>query len=793
MSQPRQESSQNVSGADVIQPDAKIFDYHNPAGGWGALKSVGKHLLHSRSPALNARSLFKLNQPDGFDCPGCAWGDPEHGSSFEFCENGVKAVTWEATAKRVTREFFARHSVSELKTWDDYRLEDQGRLVEPMRYNAETDHYEPIAWDDALELIAAELKALPTPDDAIFYTSGKAGNESAYVFQLLARLYGTNNLPDCSNMCHEASGVALNAALGTGKGSARLEDFEKAEAIFVFGQNPGTNHPRMLGVLREAAERGATIVTFNTLKERGLEKFADPQKPFEMLHNGSHRISSHYFRPKLGGDMAVVRGMAKALFARDAAGEDVLDHDFLAAHTAHFEAYRACVEATEWTALEAQSGLTREEMAQAAELYARSNATIACWAMGITQHVHSVPTVREIVNLLMLRGNLGKPGAGTSPVRGHSNVQGDRTMGIYEQPSDALLDALEAKYGRPMPREHGVDSVAAVEAMRDRPGKVFIGLAGNFTRAISDSVVTEKAMANCRLTAFISTKLNRSHLVTGEQALILPCIGRSEIDRSMDRNGVAGKPQLITVEDSMSMVHGSAGINKPADKALRSEIAILTGIAERLFDEKSPAQESAGSEAVDWAAMREDYDVIREHIAAVIPGFEDFNSRVRAPRGFWLANPVARLEFGTATGKAEFSDDALPTVVMHQRLASREGWLTLQTMRSHDQYNTTVYGYDDRYRGIEGGRRVIFLNREDIARLGFEAGQWVDLIGESDDGVTRRVDGFKIVAYDTPQGCAAAYYPETNPLIPLDHKGDFSHTPASKSIAVKLEASTRLA
>ncbi|GHB32431.1 FdhF/YdeP family oxidoreductase [Salinicola rhizosphaerae] len=779
--------SQSSQEPQAITPsaehDPKVFEYHNPAGGWGALMSVGKHLLHSRSPALNARSLFKLNQPDGFDCPGCAWGDPEHGSSFEFCENGVKAVTWEATAKRVTRDFFARHSVSELKTWDDYRLEDQGRLVEPMRYNAETDHYEPIAWEAALDLIAAELKALPTPDDGIFYTSGKAGNESAYVFQLLARLYGTNNLPDCSNMCHEASGVALNAALGIGKGSARLEDFEKAEAIFVFGQNPGTNHPRMLGVLREAAERGANIVTFNTLKERGLEKFADPQKPFEMLHNGSHRISSHYFRPKLGGDMAVVRGMAKALFERDAAGEDVLDHAFMAEHTVHLDAYRARVEATEWASLEAQSGLSKREMEEAAELYARSKASIACWAMGITQHKHSVATIREIVNLLMLRGNLGKPGAGTSPVRGHSNVQGDRTMGIFEKPSKALLDALEKRYGRPMPREFGVDSVAAVEAMRDAPGKVFIGLAGNFTRAISDSVVTERAMANCRLTAFISTKLNRSHLITGDQALILPCLGRSEIDRN-----AAGKSQLITVEDSMSMVHGSAGINKPADKSLRSEISILTGIAERLF-----ADDPLASDLVDWAAMREDYDVIRDHIADVIPGFVDFNQRVRKPRGFWLVNPAYELRFPTASGKAEFSDTELPEEVMHQRLAARDGWLTLQTMRSHDQYNTTVYGYNDRYRGIENGRQVIFLNQDDIARLGFEAGQWVDLIGESEDGVTRRVDGFKIVAYDTPQGCAAAYYPETNPLIPLDHKGDFSHTPASKSIAVKLQASTRLA
>ncbi|WNL42530.1 FdhF/YdeP family oxidoreductase [Halomonas sp. PAMB 3264] len=770
-------SSQKPADKKAREHDPDVGTYRNPAGGWGALKAVGQHLLHSRSPATNARSLLKLNQPDGFDCPGCAWGDPEHGSSFEFCENGVKAVTWEATAKKVKRDFFARYSVTELKSWDDYRLEDQGRLVEPMAYNAETDHYEPIGWDEALTLIADELKALPTPDDAIFYTSGKACNESAYVFQLLARLYGTNNLPDCSNMCHEASGVALGDALGTGKGSVRLEDFEHAEAIFVFGQNPGTNHPRMLGTLREAAERGAIIASFNPLHERGLEKFADPQKPLEMLHNGSHRISSHYFCPKLGGDMAAVRGIAKALFEREAGGETVLDHTFLSEHTEQLEAYQTLVEATPWGAIEAQSGLTRAEMEKAAELYARSNATIICWAMGITQHEHSVPTVREIVNLLMLRGNLGRLGTGTSPVRGHSNVQGDRTMGIFEQPSDELLDALEARYKRSMPREHGVDSVAAVAAMRDAPGKVFVGLAGNFTRAISDTFVAEAAMSQCRLTAFISTKLNRSHLITGEKALILPCLGRSEIDKT------GGKTQLITVEDSMSMVHGSAGINRPASRHLPSEIALLTQLGEKLV----------GSEAVDWAAMRNDYDVIREHVAEVIPGFDNFNERVRVPRGFWLGNPTAERTFPTESGKAVFSDAPLPKDVMHQRMAAREGWLTLQTMRSHDQYNTTIYGYNDRYRGIENGRQVVFLNKADIERLGVSAGQWVDLVGESEDGVQRRVEGFKVVAYDTPAGCAAAYYPETNPLVPLSHKGEGSHTPAYKSIAIRLEPSARIA
>lgn len=772
MSESRQESPRITPMPDADH-DARVHEYDNPAGGWGALKAVNKHLWHSGQATSNSFSLLKMNQPDGFDCPGCAWGDPKHGSSFEFCENGVKAITWEATSKRVSREFFEKHSVSELKTWDDYHLEDEGRLVEPMRYNPETDHYEPISWDAALDFIADELKALPTPDDAIFYTSGKASNESAYVFQLLARLYGTNNMPDCSNMCHEASGVALGSALGVGKGSTQLEDFEKADAIFIFGQNPGTNHPRMLGVLREAAERGADIVSFNPLKERGLEKFQDPQKAWEMMSNGSHRISNHYFRPKLGGDMAAVRGMAKALFEREAAGETVLDHDFLATHTAFLEDYRTRVTATDWATLEAQSGMSKADMEEAAAIYARSNATICCWAMGITQHKHSVITVREIVNLLMLCGNLGKPGAGTAPVRGHSNVQGDRTMGIFEKPSKALLDSLENKYGRPMPREWGVDSVGAVAAMRDNPGKIFVGLAGNFTRAISDSVVAERAMANCRLTAFISTKLNRSHLVHGDQALILPCLGRTEIDRNE-----AGKSQLITVEDSMSMVHGSAGISKPSADSLRSEIAILTGLAERLV----------GREVVDWASLREDYDVIREHIADVIPGFHDFNNRVRQHRGFWLGNPIAELTFGTETGKAEFSDAELPEAVIHQQMGQRQGWVTLQTMRSHDQYNTTIYGYDDRYRGISNGRQVIFLNQDDISRLGFADGQMVNLVGESDDGVERRADGFKIVAYDTPQGCAAAYYPETNPLIPLSHHGDFSHTPASKSIAIRLEA-----
>ncbi|WP_106476152.1 FdhF/YdeP family oxidoreductase [Phytohalomonas tamaricis] len=756
----------------------RIYDYHHPAAGWGALKAVGIHLKHSGAPLSNVRSLLKMNQPDGFDCPGCAWGDPEHGSSFEFCENGVKAVTWETTAKRVTPKFFKSYSVTEMKQWDDYRLEDQGRLTSPMRYNRATDHYEPVSWSDAFALVGQHLKALDDPDQALFYTSGKAGNESAYLFQLFARLYGTNNLPDCSNMCHEASGTGLIEALGIGKGSVLLDDFEKAEAIFTFGQNPGTNHPRMMGTLREAAERGCEIVAFNTLKERGLERFADPQKKFEMARRGSHRISSMYLCPKLGGDMAAIRGMAKVVFERDARDGDVLDREFLAKYTTQFDEYRALVEATGWEVIESQSGLTRDEITQAAEIYIRSKATIICWAMGITQHEHSVATVREIVNFLLLRGNIGKPGAGTCPVRGHSNVQGDRTVGVNEKAPEWFMAALEKFYGVTLKRDHGHDTVSAIGAMRDGKCKVFIGLAGNFARATSDSNVCEQALESCNLTVHISTKLNRSHLVTGKDALILPCIGRVEIDAKPD-----GSPQLITVEDSMSMVHGSAGIHKPASKELLSEASIIAGIAEQTL----------GSDVVKWTWLAEDYDRIRDHIAQIIPGFHDFNARVREHRGFWLGNPGARREFPTATGKANFLAAQLPVAVLHQKLAKKQGWVTLQTMRSHDQYNTTIYGYNDRYRGVEGQRRVVFLNKADMARLGVTKGQWVDLIGIEDDGVQRRAESFRVVEYDTPEGCAAAYYPETNPLIPLDSVGFKSNTPNSKSVAIRIVPSTRIA
>ncbi|MBZ9558695.1 MULTISPECIES: FdhF/YdeP family oxidoreductase [unclassified Modicisalibacter] len=767
----------------------RIAPYPGPAGGWGALKSVGRHLLHNQSPLKGSRSLLATNQPEGFDCPGCAWGDPEHESSFEFCENGVKAVSWETTAKRVTRRFFAQHTVSEMRGWDDFRLEDQGRLTEPMRYDAASDRYQPIDWEDAFALIADHLAAID-PDRALFYTSGRASNEAAYLYQLFARVYGTNNLPDCSNMCHEASGLGMTASLGVGKGTVTLEDFEHADAILVFGQNPGTNHPRMLGDLRRAAERGAAILTFNPLRERGLERFADPQNALEMLSGGSHRISSHYFQPKLGGDMAAVRGIAKALFTMIDDGDYTPDRAFLDTLTEGLDAWRARVEATDWAHIEAQSGLSRDELARAATVYAHSRRVIATWAMGITQHVHSVDTVREIVNLLLLGGHVGREGAGLCPVRGHSNVQGNRTVGIDEKAPGWLIDALEARYGRPLPRRPGHNTVSAIAALERGDSDVFVALGGNFARATPDTPRTEAALGRTRLNVQISTKLNRSHLMIGEDALILPCLGRSE----HDHQGPDGEIQAISVEDSMSMVHASRGRVAPASPALRSEPAIVAGIAEATLA-RTPSRETAAGQPLDWQNWVSDYDRIRAEIEAVIPGFEAFNARLRQPRGFALDNPARQRRFPTPSGKAMFSRAELPEAVMHQRLHERRdaGWLTLQTLRSHDQYNTTIYGYDDRYRGVHGQRRVLFINAGDLARLGLRDGDWVDLVGEPHQDRERRAAAFRLVSYAIPAGCCAAYYPETNPLVPLESVGIGTDTPTSKAVAIRLERSRRLA
>ncbi|MDK4740492.1 FdhF/YdeP family oxidoreductase [Rhizobium sp. CNPSo 3464] len=746
------------------------------AGGWGALKSCGKRLLQSGAPLSGARAMLRANQPDGFDCPGCAWGDPEHGSSFEFCENGVKAVAWEATEKRANPTFFAAHTVSELRRLSDYELELNGRLTHPMRYDAASDRYLPVAWEEAFAEIGSVLKGLDNPNRAEFYTSGRASNEAAFLYQLFVRLYGTNNFPDCSNMCHEASGVALKQAIGVGKGTVLLEDFEEADAIFVIGQNPGTNHPRMLGDLRRAAMRGARVVVFNPVREKGLERFSDPQDKVEMLRGGSTEIASHYFQPQLGGDMAAVRGMSKAVFAADdaaiAAGlPSILDQAFLAEHAAGFADYRAAVEATSWADIEDQSGLSRAEIEQAAAVYINAERVICTWAMGVTQHVHSVATIREIANFMFLRGNIGKPGAGLCPVRGHSNVQGDRTVGINEKPPEDFLAALEKEFGFAVPREHGHNVLAAIGAMLDGSAQAFIGLGGNFARATPDSALVEKALRHLKLTVHIATKPNHSHLMPGEIAFILPCLGRTEMDLNAD-----GQSQLISVEDSMSMVHGSAGINRPASPHLLSEVAIIAGIAAA----------TVGDAHVDWDRLANDYDRIRDHIEATIPGFERYNERLRKPRGFHLRNSAAHREWNTTAGKATFSSGSLPEETVHQRARKGGGRFALQTFRSHDQYNTTVYGLDDRYRGVYGERQVIFINPDDLAALGAGSGERVDVIGEYSDGVERKAADFRLVPYDIPRGSIAGYYPELNVLVPLASAGEESDTPTSKSIMVSL-------
>ncbi|WP_454256160.1 FdhF/YdeP family oxidoreductase [Pseudomonas sp. Marseille-Q8238] len=761
-----------------LQPvDPRYKPYRGAAAGWGALRSVAHFWLDSKQPFKNLRALLKTNQNGGFDCPGCAWGDSPEDGHIKFCENGAKAVNWEATKRRVDAAFFNRYSVSQLREQSDYWLEYQGRLTEPLRYDAASDRYRAVSWDDAFALIAQHLNALDSPNQAEFYTSGRASNEAAYLYQLFVRAFGSNNFPDCSNMCHEASGVALGESIGVGKGSVTFADFEHADAIFVLGQNPGTNHPRMLEPLREAVKRGAQVVAFNPLKERGLERFQHPQHALEMLTNGSEPLNTAFFRPALGGDMAAMRGIAKFLLQWEreaqAAGEaTVFDHAFIAEHTQGLEAYLALLDASPWDTLVQQSGLNLQEIEQAACMYRRAERVIICWAMGITQHHHSVAIIQEIVNLQLLRGNIGRPGAGLCPVRGHSNVQGDRTMGINERPPVALLDALERRFQFKVPREDGHNTVEAINAMLEGRARVFIGLGGNFAQATPDSPRTHQALRNCALTVQISTKLNRSHLMTGHDALILPCLGRTDIDNQ------ASGPQAVTVEDSFSMVHASYGQLKPLSTQMRSEPAIVAGIAKATL----------GNHPVDWDAMSADYSRIRELIADTIPGFTDFNQRLQHPGGFYLGNAAGARRWNTAVGKARFMANTLPTSLLHDkvRATGETPDLILQTLRSHDQYNTTIYGLDDRYRGVKGQRDVVFANEADIRRLGYEPGQKVDLTSLWSDGIERRISGFTLLAFDIPEGQAAAYYPETNPLVPLESIGIGSHTPTSKFIAIRV-------
>ncbi|MEC6744560.1 FdhF/YdeP family oxidoreductase [Pseudomonas qingdaonensis] len=766
------------------KPVPRYKPYHGAAGGWGALRSVAQAWIGSDNALKNIRALLKTNQNGGFDCPGCAWGDSPESGMVKFCENGAKAVNWEATKRRVDAAFFARHSVTSLLGQSDYWLEYQGRLTEPMVYNPSNDRYQPISWDNAFALIARHLNGLTSPDQAEFYTSGRASNEAAYLYQLFVRAYGTNNFPDCSNMCHEASGVALGQSVGVGKGTVTFDDFEHADAIFVWGQNPGTNHPRMLEPLREAVKRGAQVVCVNPLKERGLERFQHPQHPLEMLTNGDRPTNTAYFRPALGGDMALLRGMAKFLLqwereAQATGAPAMFDHAFIAEHTAAVEAYLEVVEASSWEQIVQQSGLGLADIEQAARMYARAEKVIMCWAMGITQHRHSVPTIQEIANLMLLRGNLGVPGAGLCPVRGHSNVQGDRTMGINERPPVALLDALERRFGFAVPRHNGHNTVEAIRAMLDGKARVFIGLGGNFAQATPDTERTAQALRNCELTVQISTKLNRSHLIHGQQALILPCLGRTDID--LQGEG----PQAVTVEDSFSMVHASNGQLKPLSRQMRSEPAVIAGIAAATL----------GSKPVDWHWLVADYGRIRELIADTIPGFEGFNQRLQHPGGFYLGNSAGQRQWKTPSGRANFKANALPDDLLHEsvRASGQVPDLIMQSMRSHDQYNTTIYGLDDRYRGVKGQRDVLFANEADIIRLGFNPGDKADIVSLWGDGRERRVKGFTLLAFDIPAGQAAAYYPEVNPLVPLESVGDGSHTPTSKFVAIRIEAASATA
>ncbi|PXW98234.1 FdhF/YdeP family oxidoreductase [Mycolicibacterium moriokaense] len=744
---------------------------HEAAGVKAVMVSLQRG-LQSMGAARTAAALARLNQRHGFDCPGCAWPE-EHGGRklAEFCENGAKAVAEEATTRVVTPEFFARHSIADLEGRPEYWLSQQGRLTQPVVLRAGDDHYRAIDWDDAYRLIAEELRALDSPNEALFYTSGRTSNEAAFLYQLLVRSFGTNNLPDCSNMCHESSGTALTEAIGIGKGSVTVEDITLADLIVIAGQNPGTNHPRMLSVLEKAKANGAKIIAVNPLPEAGLIRFKDPQKVRGVVGHGVP-IADEFVQIRLGGDMALFAGLGRLLLeADDAAPGTVLDREFIAAHCAGFDEYQARTRAVDIETVLAATGIDRAQLELVANMMMASQRTIVCWAMGLTQHRHAVPTISEVSNLLLMRGMIGKPGAGLCPVRGHSNVQGDRTMGIWEKMPEKFLAALDDRFGIVSPREHGLDTVDAIRAMRDGRAKVFMGMGGNFATATPDTAVTEAALRSCSLTVQVSTKLNRSHLVHGATALILPSLGRT------DRDIQNGAKQQVSVEDSMSMVHLSRGSLHPPNDQVRSEVAIVCQLARTLLGPDHP---------VPWEQFNDDYDTIRDAIAAVVPGCDDYNRRVRAPDGFQLPHgPRDAREFPTSTGRANFTNDPLQWVPVPQ------GRLILQTMRSHDQYNTTIYGLDDRYRGVKGGRRVVFVNPADIERFGLSDGDRVDLVSEFTNGdgqlQERRAKDFKVVGYSTPVGNAAAYYPETNPLVPLDHTAARSNTPVSKAIVIRME------
>ncbi len=742
----------------------KISKPKEVAAGLPALVSSTKHLRDEQNFANCTSALFNMNQMDGFDCPGCAWPDPDDERSRlgEYCENGVKAIAEEATAKRVTPEFFQQHSIQELSTWSDYQLGKSGRLTHPMILKEGASHYEKISWEAAFQAIATELNSLNSPDEAIFYTSGRTSNEAAFLYQLFVRQYGTNNLPDCSNMCHESSGVALSQTLGIGKGSVKLEDFYITDLVIVIGQNPGTNHPRMLSALQKAKKAGAKIISINPLPETGLIRFKHPQSPSDMMGRGT-TLTDLFLPVRINEDIALLKAILKLLIEKDQE-QTLFDHDFIASQTTAYQDFINDITQYDFDTLVQRSGVSEKKIKKAARMIARADKIITCWAMGLTQHKNGVANIQEVVNLLLLKGSVGRPGAGTCPVRGHSNVQGDRTMGIWEKPKPAFLDKLAANFEFEPPRHHGFNTVESIEAMHEGKAKVFFAMGGNFISATPDTNYTAEALQNCNLTVQVSTKLNRSHVITGKRAIILPCLGRTE--RDVQGSG----EQFVSVENSMGIVHSSTGTMTPASKHLLSEPAIVCELAKATLGEKSK---------VNWHLYQNEYDLVRDAIESTITGFENYNGRVRSGYGFYLPNCARDGDFKTATGKANFTINPLSDINL-----SEEEYL-MMTIRSHDQFNTTIYGLDDRYRGIYNGRRVILMNKADIKARGWKQGQHLDLVSIY-DGIERKALRFMIVEYPIPTKCVATYFPEANVLVPVNHFADKSHTPISKSVVVQL-------
>ena len=771
------ENDHETRGSLCAQPpieteSIRVTSPANVAAGFKSVFKAAEFTLKEPGLARGIAALTHLNQFDGIDCPGCAWPDPDRERSLnEYCENGVKAIAEEATAKRCTPDFFRTWSVTELSKQSDYWLGHQGRLTHPMVLRADSTHYEPISWDDAFTMIAGELNSLSSPDQAIFYTSGRTSNEAAFLYQLFVRQFGTNNLPDCSNMCHESSGLALREVIGVGKGTVKLDDFDLADTILIIGQNPGSNHPRMLATLQRAARRGATIISVNPLTEVGLTRFKHPKDVLHLLGPGT-KIARHFVQVRLSGDLAFLKGLCKEILEQDARNPSVVNWDFIAQKTTGFEDFRAAIAAASWDEIVAQSGIARSQMREIAEVVMRSKAMIACWAMGLTQQRQAVATIQEIVNLMLLGGHMGRPGAGVCPVRGHSNVQGDRTMGIWERMPASFLDKLGNSFGFDPPRKHGWDVVDSIKAMHAGEATVFFAMGGNFLSATPDTEFTAEALSRCALTVHVSTKLNRAHLIPGKQALILPCLGRT------DRDEQATGPQFVSVENSMGIIHSSRGNLQPPSERLLSEPTIVARLAVATLRSQTK---------VNWMHLVEDYDRIRDLIASVVPGCEDMNRRVRQPGGFYLPNPARDSEYKTKSGKAQFSVSSVDPISLES------GQFLMTTVRSHDQYNTTIYGLDDRYRGIFHGRRVVLINVDDMKEMGWSPGDLLDITSHfrnADGGEElRHAQSFVAVPYEIPRRCAATYFPETNVLVPIDSVALRSNTPTSKAIVVSFSRS----